>query len=297
MASYRGGCPFCVEQNSVVWLEDLYSVYKKPGRKFNIRECLGCQVLFTSPIPSNAELEEIYKQNYEYEFHSYVRQEKYLRAKSLIKHLVNEKLIGKRVIEFGSGEGQFIRAADNFGIEVTGVEQYVGQDQASTNIIKISAEEFLKNYDISGSDVYISHTFEHLIDPHSFLVDLYSKMSTHSKVVCVVPNAKLRNGSIRRRTWGYWQVPVHIAHFDLISLQNIFIKTGFQIEETTTRSRDFLSIGIEVLNIVKPEFKKRNKNSLLGVVIRMCSIVWFLTYNFGDSDLIIVASKTNQPKL
>jgi SAM-dependent methyltransferase len=152
----------------------------------------------------------------------------------LVKHLADRyRLAGKRVLDIGCGQGEFLRELCH-----TAGATGVGYDAmyAAAEGPDASGAEFHSGYAPRGAalpdfDVFTSrHWFEHIEDPYDFLADL-------------------RQQAGDRRVYGYLEVPdavydlstagweiiyPHVSYFDAYSLVRIVERAGWRVEDTGT---------------------------------------------------------------
>ncbi len=73
-------CPACNETQSIKYLTHVTSVYSTGESRYDIERCPKCQHYFTSPLPTEAELNKIYTHTYSYDAHQLISKEKRFRA-------------------------------------------------------------------------------------------------------------------------------------------------------------------------------------------------------------------------
>jgi SAM-dependent methyltransferase len=291
-------CPVCLTQQSFkVEIFSLTSVYSLEST-YDISSCIDCDTWITVPQLTQAQLSLYYKSIYAFNVHNWVRFEKFLRAKRLI---AISKIFSEdsKVVELGTGSGVLAKQlarkcklVDGCELDAASVKE--ANSQKRLNISNLSAEEFLKSTDGKKYDVAVlSHVLEHFTNPVDVLSQVHRVLNDSGKILIVVPNRDSAP-NLLKRYWGYWQVPIHITHFNLRSLETLLQQCGFSIEAVKFRNSDFMAAGSFLSNILN-----RNRTSksfgefrfLKGIVI-IFSVAYFLTYRFGSNDLIVVAAKT-----
>ena len=288
-----------VKREAEVIIEKLTSNYSRDlNLKYSIVRCNHCRVLQTYPMPSSTQLSDIYSKSYSYEFHDAVYWEKKLRAKKILKvlKLSGGSDCGIKILDLGAGSGVLVEQALQEGWGAIGVEPHrrAGNTlsaQHKSKIVEMTAEEYVKNASKIDSHVVLSHTLEHLSEPKRLLEELYSKMHEEMFLVIVVPNAVSKTNKVRHSSWGYWQVPIHLYHFEACSITNILSEIGFSQIKISKKSSDFLSLGLRALNLLNKKSIKR-KSKIMHYVIMILSVAYHLLYHFGNSDLIVIAKRT-----
>jgi SAM-dependent methyltransferase len=152
----------------------------------------------------------------------------------LVKHLAGRyQLGGKRVLDIGCGQGEFLRElCHTSGSTGVGFDaMYAGPQGPDA-----SGAEFHSGYAPRGAalpefDLFTSrHWFEHIDDPYDFLADLHRRMGdrpVHGYIE--VPDAVYDLS-----TAGWEVIYPHVSYFDAYSLVRIAERAGWRVEDTGT---------------------------------------------------------------
>jgi SAM-dependent methyltransferase len=153
----------------------------------------------------------------------------------LVKHLVARyELAGKRVLDVGCGQGEFLRElCHTGGCRGVGYDAMyagpVGRDEAS-------GATFHTGYAPRGSalpdfDLVTSrHWFEHIDDPYEFLADLRARAGDRPTYGYLeVPDA-----CYDLATAGWEVIYPHVSYFDAYSLCRIVERAGWRVEDSGT---------------------------------------------------------------
>ena len=286
-------CINCQAHTVKTVYDNVTSVYARNSPiAYSLVQCVNCQLVSTYPKPELEDLEKIYREEYSYLAHDLVLREKIIRARNLTR-MISSHIDVPKILELGCGSGVFLREARKQNLEVLGVEisdmSRTLENERDIPIVISSAENFLDLQSTIPGAVVLSHTFEHLHDPARTLRELQFKMQPNQPLILVVPSIRNCFGGIRNRFWGYWQVPVHIYHFDKRTLTNLLENNGFKCIRVYYRSGDFLSKGLFFLNIFKMESQKATTNRMVNLLVSVFSILWASFHRFGRSDLILIA--------
>ena len=97
--------------------------------------------------------------------------------------------VGKKIVEFGCGEGSFLEAVYPFAENVLGIEL----EEASISKINSIGIDCRKDFSKTENGIYDSlfcfHTLEHLQDPIRFLRQFKEKVRTNGHIIIEVPHA------------------------------------------------------------------------------------------------------------
>lgn len=290
-------CDVCGEVVHVPLVSGVSSVYDRQ-HLYLIAKCSICGIAYTLPRTSFKDLVSLYEKTYSYEVHDLVSLEKRRRARGLIKSL-SINLSGKKVAEIGTGTGSLLFVAQKLGADVMGCEIdkkscIKANSSLQAELVKnATAEVFLEELVLEQDIVVMSHVLEHLMDPVQILQSIRRKLTDNGCLIIVVPNLMAAPRWRLRKYWGYWQVPVHRAHYDLNGLHCLLKKSGFEIQSSATRASDLMSLGLFVANLLRLDNSNLQPGKVTAVGLRGLSWLWSWTYRMGNQDLIVRANPVN----
>lgn len=223
-------------------------------KKHKIIRCNNCRLIFTTPLPSDSELQAFYQGFMFQKPENYEIQKKTWKRKKELKKLFgfsddNKELSDKKFLDFGAGTGVVYKAARELGLE----SYYQDFDK--------QAEEFtMKNFgltpeyivdDIEKCDmkfdfIFSDNVIEHVKEPHTFIKNLLIRLEDGGTLVLKTPNASnsetffnpiislkgyllqsLKYNSLLRAIRGYFKIfwhcdpPRHIYSFTEKSLEHL----------------------------------------------------------------------------
>jgi SAM-dependent methyltransferase len=199
-----------------------------PRGTINLSYCRGCGHI----VNSGFDPERVhYDSRFENSLSFSPRYRTYAEATAeriLRRHL----LCGRRIVEIGSGSGDFLRllcAAGNDGIGYD-PSQPGGRYAAGCGNVTIIGRNFAAE-DARGADlVCCRHVLEHLPAPTALLHRLRANMTIGSAVFFEVPNALFTLDRL-----GIWDlIYEHVSYFTPSSLARAFRSAGFDIREIAT---------------------------------------------------------------
>lgn len=285
-------CPTCKKQTASQYKANVASVYSQ--KTYDIYHCSACNHFFTFPLPSSDELNDIYNNKYSYDAHSLIEKEKRMRANTYAKYIANIKGV-KSALEVGCMHGLLLEELEQQGIDASGVEldpEAVTYCQnRGLNVVQSSIEEHLDKANSQHDAIIMSHVIEHIVDPRKQLVGLSKRMSKNGKLVLITPNSNARSRKLFGRYWGYWQVPVHINHFNEQSISKLLKQSGFKVIDTNSYGGDSLFFLSSLANRLGSKGDTKNLSPAKKTLVSIASKILKPWYHFGHEDMVVVAQK------
>lgn len=230
---------------------------KRPGsvrdnKQLEIFECCECGLVFLS---ENSHINESFyedsnmHQNFDFSKWRKETLEDDTRRFSFLKN----SLINKKVLDFGSGNGGFLKLAKDVCKEVTGVElekaviPFYMEDKLNiqNNIYNINSK-----FDIITS----FHVIEHIKEPLEILENLKSLLEDNGKLIIEVPNANDALLTIYKSEpfshFTYWSC--HLYLYTSHTLNLLAKKAGLKVEFIKHIQRYPLSNHLYWLSQSKP---------------------------------------------
>jgi len=228
---------------------------------FDVIECKSCGFKHIIPIPSEKELERVYREEYyskekplyidrykeDLEWWNLVYSERY----DVFERDLPES--HRRILDVGSGPGYFLLHGKDRGWKTVGIEPSAKAAAHSRSLGLNIVEAFFRPEiakDLGEFDViHMSEVLEHVPDPGA-LLQLAHDLLVRDGMLCVaVPNDYNPFQYVLRKVCGYdpWWVapPHHINYFDFDSMGSLLEKSGFEIilREATFPIDMFLLMG------------------------------------------------------
>jgi 2-polyprenyl-3-methyl-5-hydroxy-6-metoxy-1,4-benzoquinol methylase len=241
-------CLLCAGASDVVLIGMIDNRLGTPG-SYDIRRCVRCGFEQTSPLPSQAELKELYEKYYNFGGESGTCYTKW-RERFLFSSLYRlwTQLDGDvafhgrrgsgRLLDIGCNEGRGLRTYATNGFQAEGLE--LNENAAAMaraggfKVYTCLLEEF--DLDASYDVAVVSNVLEHSLNPRQMLRDINRVLKTNGEVWISCPNG---DSWLRRafgRSWINWHVPFHISHFSESTLRQLLKETGYsrvQIRQIT----------------------------------------------------------------
>lgn len=132
-----------------------------------------------------------------------------------------------RVLDFGTGTGEFVKALRAQGIEAHGVEpSCTARDVAmSRDGLSIAASSAaLPSGGWRGATAI--EVAEHIPDP-GWLAELYSVLDPGAFLLLTTPNRDSLAASLRGAAWSQMTNPFHVVLFNAVALRGVMRRAGF----------------------------------------------------------------------
>jgi len=166
-------CPICDCSEAVnsfpfltVWNEKKFKYYK----------CINCKSTFIDPVPSELDFSKMYKKEAYHDTH-YDECDYDLYANSL-DWLLPRVPNNLKILDFGCGNGCFLKVAKERGFSCVGVELDNSVILSSSNYsgVVVKNMEQVMNDDCEYDIIHLGDVFEHLPDPQKTLKTLKKKL-------------------------------------------------------------------------------------------------------------------------
>ncbi len=213
-------------------------VADETGEAFEIVVCPRCGMGRTSPQPDD--LSPYYPPAYYGNRHGLTAAFCNRRRMNLVRRWMGPGA-GRPLLDWGCGDGDFLRAARPDGWIGCGLERHVRA--AGRNDPPI-----VEDLDgLAGQPPFVCATFwhvlEHLDDPIDVLTRLRSFLAPGGMVLAAVPNFGSLQSRILTDSWPHLDIPRHLHHFTKTSLIGIFQMSGYQIAGVSYGELEYDVIG------------------------------------------------------
>lgn len=181
-------CPICESEKTKSLLN---------WKKYTIQKCSNCQLIFSTPLPSNQELEDYYQgfmfnkpEDYE------IKRQIEIRTKEL-KRLFNlpngsKNLADKRFLDYGGGTGIVYKTASDIGLNC----YYSDLDEQAKQFTKThfglpddKIIEEITSSDLTFDYIFSDNVIEHIRDPYNYVKNLLNHLDDKGKLVIKTPHA------------------------------------------------------------------------------------------------------------
>ena len=220
-------------------MPDEVGITKDQGLTLDLCQCMGCGLVQFDCEPVEYYRDVIRAGGFS---KTMVDLRRY-QYKNLIQ---NYHLEGKKFIEVGCGQGEFLKVLSEFPVEVHGIEH----DPHLVELARAQGldvtEGFTETEDtrFPGGlyDAFLSFNFlEHQPDPGTMLQAIYRNLEDDAVGLITVPSFEY----IMDHNSYYELIRDHIAYYTFETLTPLLERNGFQVEECEVINRDTLSVIVK----------------------------------------------------
>jgi len=196
------------------------------------RVCRSCRLTFRDPMPTAAQLADIYKTHYKES--NIVGQSTNQEsgafatgayAEFLDKHFLKAK---SRLLDVGAGTGVLVEAFRQRGIVAEGVEFSAEARQHCSQFRGFDLIEDINSLPESAFDVVtMIEVIEHLSDPVGDLRSIIRRLRPGGVLFLTTPNLKGLRARIQGGSWREAQKLFHLTLFEASTLRAMLGKVGF----------------------------------------------------------------------
>lgn len=212
-------CPICQAENSIPLSPKQWLIN---GINYSLVICQKCGSARTTPLPTDAILEDLYHTSFDYRWYQDHYETKLRDCRIRIKEYRN--LLGQRTLDFGGGLGYFSRAAIEAGLESVTFDPYTAN----------------ANHPIKGNwdSVVALHVLEHANNLDRTVSLIKEFLAPGGRIILAVPNFAGEGYRKRGIRWVWAQPPlIHIFHFTATGISELLTRHGFTDIQQTYHER------------------------------------------------------------
>jgi SAM-dependent methyltransferase len=244
-------CALCGGANSRLVARGTDREYPTSPDRFDIVECLSCNLRYLNPRPTVRELGTIYPQNYHaYNIRAPGSTEQSLPLVTRLRHRIYSRRfvrvfrhLGERpqidLLDVGCGDGWMLdlyklaspRPITTYGVDFNDAVCDVARSYGH----KVYCSRF-EDLDLAGrfDIVNMSHVIEHVSDPLLIARKSLEVLRPGGLFVVETPNTDTIEGRwFERGNWGAYHVPRHWNLFSATTLRDLGEKAGLKFVEVT----------------------------------------------------------------
>lgn len=235
---------------------------------FSVVSCNNCDFLFTNPRPADEHIGRYYESD-KYISHTNQRSGLFatmyqvFRSRALKTKLswINRHMNGVgRLLDYGSGTGEFLNFCKVKGWNVQGLEIAEAPRTSSIRNYKLDVRPpaELRALESNAFDVIsMWHVLEHVSNMKELLGTLLSKLKQNGLLVLALPNPESFDAEYYGEYWAAWDVPIHFYHFKKRDISALASQLNLELLETINMPFDSYYVSL-----LSEEYKSGRKNWL-----------------------------------
>lgn len=235
MNTLNNACPYCAGSARFIRSQKLLDLTQS-----SLYECLMCDSLFWSPLPSSEQLLRYYSdQHGRYDNKTQdkmaSRQASWLFSKLNENNLLRDDL---KYYEFGCGQGWLVKKVQDRGVNAIGFEPdgeavKWGRENLGVSLYEGEVDfgvTLNKNFSkVSGAAIIsLMHVLEHLKEP-KLILDKLSSNYDSILLFIEVPDCKYESSIIKLDSFSYTSTAQHFSSFTKKGLEMMVQSLGFEI--------------------------------------------------------------------
>lgn len=260
----RTGCPLCLSAKS-----ETLATRGRAGEPLHTVLCTDCGLVFSSPIPTAEEVASFYAREYRRSYKGVASPKPKhvyragLRALDRLPAVARFCPAGGRVLDVGSGGGEFVYLLTCRGYQAGGVEPDEGYGGFSIREygidVRIGPFADCPLPDDTYDLVTANHVVEHLCDPVGVFNGIRKSLKMGGHFIVEVPNVESTYHAPHHK-WHF----AHIFNFNPVSLENLGQATGYQVVESSLRpgTQHVHVVFQKVQDAPRPRFSSQNADRI-----------------------------------
>ena len=260
-------CPICSGTKFTDFLN--CKDHTTTGETFSLKKCAKCEFTFTDPKPEEESISRYY-QSEKYISHTGGQKNLldsiYLFARKIAlrkkRKVLEKNTIGKLILDFGCGTGEFLNHMQTNGWTITGVEPSSNANQKAKELTNGKIYKSLDELKESGFDaITLWHVLEHIHDLNGTVQKLSQLLKDSGTIFIAVPNLKSNDAEYYKSFWAAYDVPRHLWHFNQDNMKELMENNGFKLVDTLPMKMDSFYVSL-----LSESYQKPNQSKLINLV-------------------------------
>jgi trans-aconitate methyltransferase len=234
-------CPLCGADGALLYADCRDLEYFMTA-SFDLYRCSACHLVFMHPLPTRAELPDLYPSNY----HNFEPPSNPISRALLDRYYEHQSSICRRylppdgaLLEIGCATGEVLARVQEHGFhDAQGVElSREACERAWERGLKVfhgTLDEF--ETDQSFDVIFMSHVIEHVLDPVATTQKLASLLAPGGVLYLETPNVGAPDARLFRRHWGLIHYPRHLYLFDRATIRKLLTGVGLEVERVSSQA-------------------------------------------------------------
>ncbi len=139
-----------------------------------------------------------------------------------------------RILDVGSGVGQFVKMMNRFGYDcATGIDPFLDKSSESPHVLRSDIQSVKGTYDV----ILFNHSLEHMTDPEAAIKKCVDLLTPNGIVVIHIPNMHSREFPKFKQDWCWLHAPYHFAIPSRKGITLMAARCGFKVVDAICTSR------------------------------------------------------------
>ena len=279
-----------LEENQFLIVKD-HSVSKET---FSLLYNKEYDILKTHPTPSLEALPKYYESE-DYISHTDGKRTLFEKIYHLVKRnaikgkvslITSEQNQKGKLLDIGSGTGDFLVEAKNQGWSILGFEPNSDAKQLAANKGVSFTEDIFALPENTFDAVTMWHVLEHVPNLEEYIANLKRIVKPNGTIIIAVPNYKSYDAKYYNRFWAAYDVPRHLWHFSKTSIKRLFSDVDMELKKVKPMWFDSFYVSL-----LSEKYKNGKMSFVKGFLIGFISNVSGLFKKEFSSHIYIIKNK------
>jgi len=279
-----------LEENQFIIVKD-HSVSKET---FSLLLNKEYDLLKTHPTPSLDVLGKYYESE-DYISHTDGKRTFFEKIYHLVKRsaikgkvslITSEQPQKGKLLDIGSGTGDFLVEAKNQGWDILGFEPNKDAKNLAVNKGVTFTEDIFSLSENSFDVVTMWHVLEHVPNLEEYIANLKRIIKPTGTVIIAVPNYKSYDAKYYNRFWAAYDVPRHLWHFSKISIKRLFSDVDMELKNVKPMWFDSFYVSL-----LSEKYKSGKMSFVKGFFIGLMSNVTGIFKKEFSSHIYIIKNR------
>lgn len=280
------------EDNQFIIVKD-HSVSKET---FSLLHNTTYDILKTHPTPSLEVLGKYYESE-DYISHTDGKRTMFEKIYHLVKRsaikgkvalITNEQKQKGKLLDIGSGTGDFLVEAKNQGWDILGFEPNADAKNLAINKGVTFTEDIFSLPENSFDVVTMWHVLEHVPNLEEYIANLKRIVKPNGSIIIAVPNYKSYDAKYYNRFWAAYDVPRHLWHFSKTSIKRLFSDVDIELKKVKPMWFDSFYVSL-----LSEKYKSGKMSFVKGFCIGFISNVSGLFKKEFSSHIYVLKNNEN----
>ena len=279
-----------LEENQFIIIKD-HSVSKET---FSLLYNKEYDILKTHPTPSLEALPKYYESE-DYISHTDGKRTLFEKIYHLVKRnaikgkvslITSEQNQKGKLLDIGSGTGDFLVEAKNQGWSILGFEPNSDAKQLAANKGISFTEDIFALPENTFDAVTMWHVLEHVPNLEEYIANLKRIVKPNGTIIIAVPNYKSYDAKYYNRFWAAYDVPRHLWHFSKTSIKRLFSDVDMELKKVKPMWFDSFYVSL-----LSEKYKNGKMSFVKGFLVGLRSNVSGLFKKEFSSHIYIIKNK------